>query len=145
MVVIPDPFLSLLQVLPFGVAFIGLYIILWKPLMDYLQAREQATAGARADAAHLVHDIEHKAAGLEQQLTAARGEIANERSAARARAAKIEAEMIAEARGRAEAHINKGIAELNAAKAVASAQVEGMSRTLAAQITESVLGRPVQG
>jgi F-type H+-transporting ATPase subunit b len=145
MVVIPDPFLSLLQVLPFGVTFVGLYLILWKPLLDYLDGREAATSGARSEADHLAGEIVHQVADLEDRLREARAEITAERAAARARAAKVEAEMLAEARRRAEAHVSAALVELNEARAQAAAQVDGIARGLSASITESVLGRPAQG
>ena len=137
--IIPDLGPSLALTLPFFVAFFGLWFILWKPLMQFLDDRDAATAGARLEAGQFSAQAEERASALEEKLAAAHAGIVELHTAARSRAQVKEAEIIAAARRAAEQRIGEAQEKINAEKQAAKVQLETAARTLSGDIVDNLL------
>jgi F-type H+-transporting ATPase subunit b len=137
--IIPDLGPSLALAIPFFVAFFGLWVILWKPLMQFLDGREHATEGARAEAAHLAHEADARATDLEQRLAAARKESIEIRAAARARSHVKEAEIVAAARLANDERVTAAQARIGAERDQARTELESHARTLSNDIVDTLL------
>jgi F-type H+-transporting ATPase subunit b len=141
--IFPDPMLVLVQLAPFLVLLAGLHVILFKPTLDYLEARQAATDGARAEAARLQGSSGAALDRYEQALTAARAEIAELRASRRAEANAVHARRVAQARAAAEAETRAAVERLRGEVETARTELPGRARTLAADMAERVLGRPL--
>ncbi len=143
MEIIPDPIHAALLMLPFAVAAVTLNLVLWRPLLAYLDERKATVE--RAD--HEAHDLEHAAteqiARIEEKLAAARAEISSTRQAARQRALLEEGRIVAEARAQADQRVTEALEEIRRDRAAASAVLRSTSGDLSGQIAAQVLGRPV--
>ncbi len=145
MEVIPTLPLALALAAPFVVTFFALWLILFKPLMAYLGAREHAVHGARHDAETLSHESEQRVATLEGKLTNAREEITGMRASARARAIEQQNGILSGARGEALAKVSAATARIADEHRQASVQMQDMSVTLSRDIAAQVLGRSLVG
>ncbi len=141
--VIPNLYLSAIQAVPFLVAVLGLYVILWKPLLAYLDEREQVTATAKAEAARLTGEIESRVSQLDEKLAAAKLDIGVNRAAARGEAEAEEAKIIGAARTEADAKVSEAVARIADAQTAASASLQSMATGLSTDIASQVLGREV--
>jgi F0F1-type ATP synthase membrane subunit b/b' len=143
MEIIPDPIHAALLMLPFAVAAVTLHVVLWKPLLSYLDERAATVDRAR----HEAHDLEQAAADqirrIEEKLTSARLDISATRQAARQRALAAESRMIAEARAAAEQRVSEAVEEIRRDRAAASVALQSSARELSGQIAGQVLGRTV--
>ena len=74
MQIIPNPTIMALQIVPFVVTLAALYFIIFKPMLAYLEGREQVVAKDRADAERLASELAAKMADYESRLAAARSE-----------------------------------------------------------------------
>jgi F-type H+-transporting ATPase subunit b len=143
MEIVPDPTIAVLQALPFLVTFVALYFILFKPLLQYLAEREEASTGARAEAAQLGVEVAQRLETLEERLATARAEIGNQRADARARAHQKETEVISAARDAAEKRVESALAQLDIERQQASKALRDTADTLAVDIAGQVLGRQI--
>ncbi len=137
--IIPELGPSIALALPFFVAFLGLYVILWRPLMAFLDEREAATDGARHEAHELAAQADERAATLEEKLAAAKAQIADLHAAARARAQAKEAEIIGAARNEAEARIAEAQKRIGKERESARTQLETTAQTLSTDIVDTLL------
>jgi len=137
--IIPDLGPSLALTLPFFVAFFGLWFILWKPLMQFLDDRDAATTGARLEAEQFAAQADERATALEEKLAGAHAGIVDLHTAARNRAHAKEAEIIAAARRAAEQRIAEAQEKINAEKQAAKAQLETSARSLSGDIVDNLL------
>lgn len=137
--IIPELGPSLFLVLPFVVAFIGLRLILWGPLNQYLDDRENATEGVRDAAQDFVAQSEKRTAEIEQRLAAAHAAIVETTQAARVRALKKEAEILAAAREDAENRLTEAHQRIADERLAAKAELETTARTLSTDIVSTLL------
>ena len=137
--IIPELGPSIALALPFFVAFVGLYVILWRPLMSFLDEREQATDGARHEAEELAAQADERAAALEDKLQAAKRDVADLHLAARGRAQAREAEIIRAARAEAEARIAEAQTRIDTERESARAELETTAKTLSTDIVDTLL------
>ena len=127
-----------------AVLFFFLRAVLWKPMLDLIDAREAGTEGARAQAAALSAEAKGLEAKLTAQLAAARAAAASERDALRAEGARRDAEIGAKVRDEVHAAVEKQRAALAAQRAAVRAEVAGVVPALAAEIASKVLRREVR-
>ncbi len=73
--IVPIPLVVLLQAIPFLLTVVALYAIILKPMLAYLDARSQATEGARKEAEGLQAQAEAQTNEYEKRLSAARAEV----------------------------------------------------------------------
>lgn len=141
--IIPDPIHVALLTLPFLVAFIGAQAILWKPLMAYLEGREETVTKAVKEAEELDVAAQVQLDTLEQKLKVARSKVVDIHTAARARAQAQEAEILAAARADAEAKVSEAVASIAAERKTAAAALETAAIELSRDIAGQILGREV--
>jgi len=142
MEILPDPWLMLLQAIPFALTLFVLNSVLFKPMVAYLDDRDTAIHGSRKDAKDLQDKADEKVAEYEAALQDAKSEAAAVRSNSRKTALASREEKLEAARTAVDAEISAALAEVASAKAAASQQLEGLSSALAAEITAKVLASP---
>jgi F0F1-type ATP synthase membrane subunit b/b' len=137
----PDPVLVVVQLAPFLVLMAGLHFILFKPMLAFLEQRQAATVGARAEAEKLQSRSGEQVGRYEAAVNAARAEVADLRAARRA-AANVEYQrIVAAARTEAEEQVSSAVGRIRTEATAARAQLEGASRSLADDVAAQVLGR----
>ena len=139
--IIPDPLQVALNMLPFMVAIVGMYLIILKPMVDYLLERQSAIQSGHDESARIESEINVRMSEYEQQLAQAREEIVALRAAKRAEAQVKYDEVIGKARTEAEAKIASAVEEIGVEQKAASAQLKVMSGEIADKIANQVLGR----
>ena len=139
--IIPDWTLVGLQVLPFFAAIAGLHFILFRPMLAYLHARREATVGERKQAEALQEKATLKLQQWEAALARAQQEVADFRAAERAKAQAVYVARVASARAEADRQVQDEVAVLQGEAALAREQVGRMSRSIAADMAASTLGR----
>lgn len=143
MEIIPDPIHVVLLAVPFVVAMVALHLILWKPLVGYLEDREQTSARARHEASELDGAASEQLSKIEQRLIQARMHVGSLRQQARARALGKENEIVAAARGQADGRVTDALAQIVQEKRSASVALRTTARDLSDQIAAQVLGRRI--
>ena len=63
MYLIPNLTLILMQLLPFLVTLIGMYVIIFKPMLEYLDSRNEQVQGSQKQALVLADEAKQKAEG----------------------------------------------------------------------------------
>jgi F0F1-type ATP synthase membrane subunit b/b' len=143
MEIYPDPIHVALLTLPFLVTMLGLHVILWQPLLGYLDERDATSERAR----HESHELESASTELmtkiESRLATARQHISSIRQQARQRALAREAEIVAETRAAADQRLGQALQQITADKKVAAQALRDTAADLSKQIAAQVLGRPV--
>lgn len=141
MSLIPDPVLIGIQLIPFFAAMAILHTLVFKPFIAYLEERDAATVGARHEALELQQKAEEKMAEYEKKLAEARAEVAALRAERRDSANADREAKLSDARSVAEAKLNDAIEIIEGERELAAQELERLSRALAAEITQKVLGR----
>lgn len=143
MSILPDPTQMALNMVPFLVAILGMYFIILKPLVAYLEEREAAITDGRLEAVEIEVRISEKMSAYEAELSRAKTEVAVLRNEHRAAAQEAYSEVIAQARAETEAEIAEAVAEIQAMRSAASETLMQSSAQLAQQVATRVLGRQV--
>jgi F-type H+-transporting ATPase subunit b len=143
MEIVPDPVHVALLMAPFACAAIALHLILWKPLLAWMDERDATSDKARREAAELDAAAADQLARIEARLHDARAHVATLRQAARARAQTQEAEIVAAARTSAESRIDEALAGIRTEQNAAAASLRETSAGLARDVASRVLGRQV--
>jgi F-type H+-transporting ATPase subunit b len=140
--IIPDPVLVVVQMVPFLALMLGLHVILFKPMLAYLDERAHATAGARHEADKLSAATTALVTRWETAIAAAQSEIADLRAQRRAAANAEYQRVVSDARRAAEARIADAAIVIRNDAARAREELRASSRTLAGDVVRQVLGRP---
>ena len=143
MEIIPDPVHVALLTLPFAVAALAVHLILWRPLLAWLDERDHTSAHAREEAARLDTQAGEQLARIEARLADARAHAGSLRQQARARAHAQETEIVTAARTEADGKIDEALGRIRTERAAASATLRGTATDLANDIASNVLGRRV--
>jgi F-type H+-transporting ATPase subunit b len=141
MQIIPELVPTLYLTLPYLVTYVALHVILLRPLFTYLEERDQAIDGAREGAEALHAKTDARLGELDEQLSAARTEMAALRSEARAKALAEESKITAAARQEADTKVNAAIEQILTEQAEASKTLKSLSENLSTDIVNQVLGR----
>ncbi len=141
MSLVPDLTLTVLQMLPFLATMVVLNALVFKPMVAYLEDRDKATVGAKAEAVDLTQQAEVKLATYEGQLALAKAEIQATRAKLRATAKDEREASLAAARVDCEARLSAAVAEIQAEGDVARRELAQNTASLADAITSAVLGR----
>ncbi len=115
--------------------------VFFRPLARVLEAREQATAGARKLAEESLALAARKTADYESLLREGRAVIYREQEEARRCWRDQQAEAVRQARESAAAMVSQARETLEAELAAAQRSLEGQSEALAGRIAEAILGR----
>ncbi|MBT3218197.1 MAG: ATP synthase F0 subunit B [Proteobacteria bacterium] len=141
MEIVPNPYLAALLAIPFVVSFLALRFILFKPLLDYLDERDETSAMANRDADQLSAKLQEQMEHLEEMLTGARAEAANLRAKARTVATEKEGEIIKQARLEAAEELRKAKEVIKTDSKAASLALKETAKTLSVEMAQRVLGR----
>lgn len=139
----PDPYLILIQLVPFLATLAMLNALLFKPMLAYLEDRHQATVGAKEQAASLVQSAERAAQEVENRLNTARGELAEVRATRRKAALAERDERIALARKENDKRLHDAVEVISGEAELASQELERLSRMIANDAASKVLGRTI--
>jgi F-type H+-transporting ATPase subunit b len=135
----------LLQGLPtfFLVIFLHFYLkaVFFKPMAKVLHEREEATEGARKQAAESLERAAAKAAAYEESIRAARSEIYQEQEVLRRKWHDEQTAQLSDARKRAEVIVKNAKAEITLQAQEARQALAAQSEALASKITEAILQR----
>lgn len=140
----PDMTLLLVQVLPFLAMMAILTAVLFKPMVRYLEEREQATVGAHETASALDADADGKLSDYDAKLAAAKAEILEYRAKVRAETNAERDAAIGSARSECEAQLAEAVQAIRAEREIASQELKRLSGALAEDITGAVLGRQAE-
>lgn len=124
--------------------FLFLRAVLWKPMLDLIDAREQGTEGSRHDATRLAGESRELKAKLESDLSAARAAAAEERKRLTDEGRARDAELTAKVRDEVAASVESQRAELMKQKAAIRAEIMAAVPGIAAEIASKVLRREVR-
>lgn len=141
--IIPDLVLVFWLMWPFLALVAGLHFILFKPMIAYLDARAEATVGARKEAEALQARATTRLAEWEAALAQARQEVSEFRALRRSAAQSKHAGVVAEARAAAEVRIGQAIAVIRVEAEAARTELGATSRALSQEVATQVLGRPL--
>ena len=135
----------LLQALPtfFLVLLLHLYLraVFFKPLARVLAERSEATEGARKKAAESLERAAAKATAYEESVRAARSDIYRQQEEVRRKWRDEQTAQLAEARNRADVAVKAAKMQLAGEAETARASLEANIRSLADQITQTILQR----
>jgi F-type H+-transporting ATPase subunit b len=137
--IIPNPYLIAIQFVPFLLAAIALYQIIFKPMLAYLDERSTMTDGAKAEAAALLEKVQSQIADYESQLAKANAEVRAIRASRRVEAMKVYNAKVDEARKAAEGQVSAALAEMEVEQTEARATLQGTVGSLADQIAGNIL------
>jgi F-type H+-transporting ATPase subunit b len=143
MEIVPDPVHVALLMAPFACAALALHLILWKPLLAWMDERDATSETARHEAARLDAAAAEQLARIEARLHDARAHVATLRQAARVRAQAQEAEIVSAARTAADARIDEALMRIRAEQGVAATSLKETASGLARDVASRVLGRQV--
>ena len=145
MSIIPNPVAVLLNILPFFLAIVGMYRIILKPMVAYLDERNDAIEGGKQEAADIEARITERADEYEARLAQARQTVSGLRADRRAESQGAYDAQIAQVRSDADTAISSALDEINAARTVAAATMKQNVDDLANAVAGRVLGRELAG
>jgi F0F1-type ATP synthase membrane subunit b/b' len=137
--IIPNLYLLSIQLIPFLVSVVALYLIIFKPMLAYLSERSSMTDGAKAEAEALLEKVQAQVEEHETRLTEANAEVRTIRADRRHVAMQAYAAKIDVARKAADGHISAALVELGADQVEAREQLRGQVDALADQIAGNIL------
>jgi F-type H+-transporting ATPase subunit b len=141
----PDPALVVLQTFPFLAAMGVLHFFIFKPMIGYLQDRDAATVGARADAARLQQEADQKQSQYEARQADARKQVVELRAQARAEAKVVREARLAEVRLECDGVLNEARGRIDSERELAAKELDKVAAGLAGEISAKVLGREFGG
>lgn len=129
-----------LQAAIFGVLYLFLRFVVFKPVMAVLDARETATDGAKDEARDLESQAKEKLAAFESEMTRVKVEMSAERDKVRKDGTALERELLGKARSDADAILADASKTIEAESAQVRSQMKASVPVLAAQIATKLLG-----
>lgn len=141
MEIIPTPVVVFAQVFPFLVTLVGLWFILFKPMLAYLDGRSAMIMGERQKAAEIEAQLTARMNEYQARLTAARAEVVDLRSTRREAAVSEYNAIVARARREAEGRLADAVRDLSVQREAARESLERSSGALGEQLAAQVLGR----
>ena len=133
----------LIQLAIFFIAFFILRGLVFRPVLDLFDAREQAMEGSRKQAAEMQQDADRKREQLESELRAVRHKASEDRDRRRTEAQKLARELMEKARRENAADVVVGPRPARGQAKDARTRTLAEVPTLARQIAEKLLGRSV--
>ncbi|MEY4510080.1 MAG: hypothetical protein RLZZ450_2202 [Pseudomonadota bacterium] len=133
------------QLAMFFIAFIALYVLVFKPMVALLDARDVAIEGAKDEAKHLDAEVLEKQASFEAQLKRVQSTAGEERERLRAEGQELERKLLETVRVETTQLLNDAKAQLDSESVTARSELVAQRPELARIIASRVLGREVQG
>lgn len=130
--------------IPFLVSILGMYSILFKPMLAYLSAREAATVGARAEAQALQERLALQMADYDARITEIQRELREAQAVRRAAALARHSAAVAQARKEADVRIEAALIEVAAeqeqARTALGRQAQALADAISGRILTSLAG-----
>jgi F-type H+-transporting ATPase subunit b len=133
------------QLAMFFIAFIALYVLVFKPMVALLDARDVAIEGAKDEAKHLDAEVLEKQASFEAQLKRVQSTAGEERERLRAEGQELERKLLETVRVETTQLLNDAKTQLDSESVTARSELVAQRPELARIIASRVLGREVQG
>jgi F-type H+-transporting ATPase subunit b len=133
----------LVQLGLFFVAYLILYVLVFRPMVALFAAREAAIDGAREEAQRLVAEADGLDANFQQKLDGVRVEAGAQRDTLRREGAQREAQILAEARTATDAELEAAEQKLEAEAARIRKDLDATIPALASEIASRLLARKV--
>ena len=133
------------QLAMFFIAFFALYVLVFKPMVALLDARDLAIEGAKDEAKHLDAEVLEKQASFEAELKRVQSTAGEDRERLRAEGQELERKLLETVRVETTQLLNDAKAQLDSESAVARNELIAQRPELARIIASRVLGREVQG
>lgn len=130
-----------IQLVIFLAIFAMLNLLVFRPMLALMDAREVATDGAKASARELETEAAEKLQAFETEMTAAKAELAVERDRLRKDGQALERELLATARAEADGTLADAAKTIAAESQKVRADMNATVPVLASQIAEKLLGR----
>jgi F-type H+-transporting ATPase subunit b len=131
------------QIALFGLFIIILKPILFDPLLKLFEEREKLTDGARAQARAMDERAGDIVAKFESELEKVRQDAARDRERLRAETARLELQMMEQAKADAAKILDEGRAQIAAEVQALRRELEASRPALAQQIASKLVGREV--
>jgi F-type H+-transporting ATPase subunit b len=133
------------QLAMFFIAFLALYVLVFKPMVALLDARDLAIEGAKDEAKHLDAEVLEKQASFEAQLKRVQSTAGEERERLRAEGQELERKLLETVRVETTQLLNDAKVQLDSETVAARNELVAQRPELARIIASRVLGREVQG
>ncbi len=130
-----------LQMAMFSIAIILLKPLLFDPMLRLFALREERTDGARAEARAMQERAAEILSNYEAEVTKVRADATVERDAVRKETLQLEAQILAEARDKAESIAEAGQGKIAEQVGALQGELDQQASQLASQIVVSILGR----
>ena len=134
-----------LQLGIFLAVFAMLNMLVFRPMLALMDARETATDGAKASARELETEAAEKLHAFETSMTAAKAELAIERDKLRKDGQLLERDLLTTARSEADAMRAEASETFARESSKVRDDIKGSVPLLAGQIAEKLLGRKASG
>ena len=141
--VYPNLTLVLLQVIPFIVTIFALNALILKPMLEYLEEREEKSGGAESNAGEINVSIDQKVEQLTAEIKAAQHQAAEIRESARSEAAAEYTEAIQVFRKNSEQQIKDAVLVIDQEQQAARQELRGQVEAIAVEIASKALGRRI--
>ena len=141
--IIPIPTLLILQLIPFAVTLAALYYIIFKPMIQYLEARDENIEGARIKAKELEQQSEEKLNELNDRLKKIRSDLSDKRMSVRTELMANYNETIYKARQEADKEIKEQVALLSKEQEAAREELKTQAQAIAELVASQTLGRSI--
>ena len=141
--IIPVPTLILLQLVPFLLTISVLYFVLFKPMLAYLDERDEKIDGAKAKAVSMQKQSADNMNVLKEKTTSLRKEINMLRGEARAKVMSEYNQTIYEARKEADKEIKENAKTILTNQDLVRTELKMQAREVAKTIASKTLGRSV--
>ena len=133
------------QAVMFFVAFGVLYVLVFKPMVAVLEAREEAIDGAKDQAKQLGQEVKSKQASFDAELRKVRGAASEERERLRAEGLELERKLLEQVRSETTMVVNDARARLDLEARRARTELNANRSELARQIASKIIGRDLPG
>jgi F-type H+-transporting ATPase subunit b len=139
----PNLTLVILQLIPFLLTVFALNIIIFKPLMNYLEERENASGGASEQAKQFNNEADEGLAKIQTSLKEAHSIAADKRSKAREIFVTEYNDVVHETRKSADQDFRDASVKIATEQVAASQEMKGHNASLANEIASQALGRTI--
>lgn len=141
--IIPVPTLILLQLVPFLLTVSVLYFVLFKPMLAYLDEREEKISGSKEKALAMQKQSSNNMSVLKEKTTSIRKEITALRSEARTQVMNEYNQSLHAARKEADKEIKENASKISQEQMRARKELKQNAREVANLIASKTLGRSV--
>jgi len=139
----PNFTLVLLQVIPFLLTIGVLHLIIFKPMLNYLEERDNASSGAEDEAKRLNEEIEGRLRELDSKIQEAQQEASKMRTESRERLVRQYNDVVHHSRKDADQQVKEAVLEISAQQSAARQEIKAQAKDIAQQIAGQALGRDI--